>query len=112
MRITNSGTNFDQSELYFVAVASYLGDKRGAYGQNVSIALRLTLSPGEVPSYVSSLRGDVILEGRYFTTPLVVNLQTTPNATVQEYVVSEKIKTGNWRNQLIKHGPKNKKCKK
>lgn len=71
-------------DVYFVAPAKYLGDKRLAYTLTMSFQLR----QGNASFPAASSKGDVILEGRWFDQPLVTILsRPPPDASFYKYEV-------------------------
>ena len=71
-------------DVYFVAPAKYLGDKRFAYTLTLSFQLR----QGNASFPAASSKGDVILEGRWFDQPLVTILsRPPPDASFYKYEV-------------------------
>ena len=70
MKIDTAGSQ----DVYFVAPAKYLGDKRFAY--TLTLSFQLQQDNASLPA--SSSEGDVVLEGKWFPQPLVTSLRPPP----------------------------------
>lgn len=83
MRIDTAGSE----DVYFVAPAKYLGDKRFAY--TLTLSFQLQQDNASFPA--SSSKGDVILEGKWFPHPLVTSLSPPPpsGGIFQKYQVTK-----------------------
>lgn len=83
-------TSLNGSLSYFVAPAVYLGDKRSAYGQNLTLTVIISIPPSlnvtPIPVVAS---GDVFMTGYYTSYTLVASYPTVPVPnTVASYSVS------------------------
>ena len=92
MEIANEGVNLPQKDLFFVATANYLGNKRSAYMHNISFSLATNLpEPGVNQTLdltpIDSNLGDVILENNFVNFKLVLKLPEPPGTNITYYTV-------------------------
>jgi len=90
MRIENDANNYPSQRLYFLATGGYLGNKRGAYGQNLNFALNTRVPPTITAKdgfLIIATDGDVILQGTSTPYVLVYQFPQLPAETRTNYVV-------------------------
>ena len=90
MSIKDGGYNAGRDKLYFMATSPFLGDKRGSYGQNISLTLAISLPEVDANTtidYINDTSGDVILVGNWTTYTLVNALPTLLSENRTTYLV-------------------------
>ncbi|XP_064648797.1 laminin-like protein lam-2 [Lineus longissimus] len=92
MRITNSAEYMLRQHLYFVATEEFLGDKRAAYGQTITFALKISTADNPVVT----TKGDIILEGTDTNYILVAELPSLPGTT-SSTVFSFQLREAEWK---------------
>ena len=83
--------------MYFKAPAKFLGDKRRAYQHKFTFFLQQE----HADNPFDTIKGDVILKGKWFSEDLVHNFDKRPGDEFSEFSVGIKLTTPNqWRQVL------------